>query len=75
MAFENEEGDLKKLNIIVQFVFLSLNSLYVVPLLLTFNQNFIVLFLAHPMVQKIVEIDQNLSKLCPLKVKKVICKN
>jgi hypothetical protein len=38
MPFENEKGDLQKLNIIVQFVFLSLNSLYVAPLLLTFKQ-------------------------------------
>jgi hypothetical protein len=38
MPFESEEGDLQKLNITVQFVFLSLNSLYVVPLLLTFKQ-------------------------------------
>jgi hypothetical protein len=36
MPFENEEGDLQKLNITVQFVFLSLNFFYVVPLLLTF---------------------------------------
>jgi hypothetical protein len=38
MPFESEEGDLQELNIIVQFVFLSLNSLYVPPLLLTFKQ-------------------------------------
>jgi hypothetical protein len=38
MAFESEKGDLQKLNIIVQFVFLSLNSLYVASLLLTFKQ-------------------------------------
>jgi hypothetical protein len=40
VPFESEEGDLQKLNITVQFVFLSLNSLYVAPLLLTFKQTF-----------------------------------
>jgi len=39
MPFENEKANLQKLNIIVQFVFLNLNSLYVTPLLLTFKQN------------------------------------
>jgi len=38
MPFESEEGDLQKLNITVHFVLLSLNSLYVAPLLLTFKQ-------------------------------------
>jgi hypothetical protein len=45
MPFENEEGDLQKLNIINYFVFLNLNSLYVAPLLLTFKQTFVVIFL------------------------------
>ncbi len=39
MPFKNEEGDLQKLNIIIKFVFLSLNSLYIAPLPLTFQQN------------------------------------
>jgi len=39
MPFENEKGDLKKLNIIIQFTFFNLNSLYVAPLFLTFKQN------------------------------------
>jgi len=39
MPFENEKGDLKKLNIIVQFVFLNLNSFYVTPLFLAFKKN------------------------------------
>jgi hypothetical protein len=39
MPFENEKGDLKKLNIIVQFVFLNLNYLYVAPLFLAFKKN------------------------------------
>jgi hypothetical protein len=30
MPFESEKGDLQKLNITIHFVFLSLNSLYVV---------------------------------------------
>jgi hypothetical protein len=38
MLFENEDVDLQKPNIIVQFVFLSLNTLHVAPLLLTFKQ-------------------------------------
>jgi hypothetical protein len=38
MPFESEEGDLEKLNITIQFVFLSLNSLYVAPFLLMFKQ-------------------------------------
>ncbi len=38
MPFESEKGDLQKLNITIQFVFLSLNSMYVVPFLLTFKQ-------------------------------------
>jgi riboflavin transporter FmnP len=38
MPFENEEDDLQKLNIIVQFVFLNLNYLYVLPLFLTFKK-------------------------------------
>jgi hypothetical protein len=38
MAFKNEEGDLQKLNITSQFVFLSLNSLYIVPLPSTFQK-------------------------------------
>jgi hypothetical protein len=36
---------------------------------------FVLIFLTHLMVQKIVEIDYKLNKLCPSKVKKVICKN
>jgi len=75
MPFESEEVELQKLNITVQFVFLSLNSLYVAPLLLTFKKKNLIIFLEHPMVQKIVEINEKLSKCCPLKVKKVICKN
>jgi hypothetical protein len=31
--------------------------------------------LAHPTVQKIVEINEKLSKLCALKVKWMICKS
>jgi hypothetical protein len=38
MPFESEKAYLQKLNIIVQFVLLGLNSLYVVPLILTFKQ-------------------------------------
>ncbi len=37
MPFKSEEGDLQKLNITIQFVFLSLNSLFVVPFFLTFK--------------------------------------
>jgi hypothetical protein len=32
MPFESEKGDLQKLNSTIQFVFLSLNSLYIAPL-------------------------------------------
>jgi len=39
MPFESEKGDLQKLNITIQFVFLNLNSLYIVPLPLTFKKN------------------------------------
>jgi hypothetical protein len=39
MPFESDEGNLQKLNITFQFVFLSLNSLYLAPLLLTFKKN------------------------------------
>jgi len=39
MPFENEEGDLQKLNITIQIVFLSLNYLYIVALPLTFKNN------------------------------------
>jgi hypothetical protein len=39
MPFESEEGDLQKLNITIPFVFLSLNSLYIVPLPSTFKNN------------------------------------
>jgi len=38
MPYESEEGDLQNLNISIQFVFLSLNFLYVAPLLLTLKQ-------------------------------------
>jgi hypothetical protein len=38
MPFESEKGDLQELNITIQFLFLSLNFLYVAPLLLTFKQ-------------------------------------
>jgi len=37
MPFENQEGDLQKLNITIEFVFLNLNSLYIAPLPLTFK--------------------------------------
>jgi hypothetical protein len=37
MPFENEEVDLQNLNKTIQFVFLSLNSLHVAPLFLTFK--------------------------------------
>jgi hypothetical protein len=37
VPFESEEGDLQKSNITIQFVYLSLNSLYIVPLPLTFK--------------------------------------
>jgi hypothetical protein len=37
MSFESEEGDLQKPNITIQFVFLSLNSLYIAPLPSTFQ--------------------------------------
>jgi hypothetical protein len=40
MPFENEEGYLQKLNTIVQFVFLNLNSLHIDPLPSTFKKNF-----------------------------------
>jgi hypothetical protein len=39
MPFENEEGDLQKLNITIQFVFLNLNSLYIAPFPLTLRKN------------------------------------
>jgi len=38
MPFESEKGDLHKLNITIQFVFLSLNSLYIAQLPLTFKR-------------------------------------
>jgi hypothetical protein len=38
MPFESEEGDLQKLNITIQSMFLSLNSLYVASLFLTIQQ-------------------------------------
>jgi hypothetical protein len=37
MSFESEEGDLQKLDITIQFVFLNLNYLYIAPLPLTFK--------------------------------------
>jgi len=37
MPFENEEGDLQKMNITIQFVFLNLNFLYIAPLPSTFK--------------------------------------
>jgi hypothetical protein len=37
MPFESKEGDLQKLKITIQFMFLSLNSLYVAPLPSTFK--------------------------------------
>jgi hypothetical protein len=40
MPFENEKGDLQKLNITIQFVFLGLNSLYIVPFPSTFKNIF-----------------------------------
>jgi hypothetical protein len=40
MPFESEEGDLQKLNITIQFVFLSLNYLHIVPLPSTFQNIF-----------------------------------
>jgi hypothetical protein len=58
MPFESDGGDLQKLNIIVQFVFLSLNSLYVVPLFLTFHK-LCSSFLVHPMVQKMLKLMKN----------------
>jgi hypothetical protein len=39
MPFESEVADLHKLNIIIQFVFLNLNSLYIAPLPSTFQIN------------------------------------
>jgi hypothetical protein len=68
MPFESEEVDLQKLNVIVQFVFLNLNSLSC-SASFDIETIFLVLFLAHPTVQKIVEINEKLSKLCALKVK------
>jgi len=41
MPFESEEDDLQKLNITIQFVFLSLNFLYVASSLLKFKQFFL----------------------------------
>jgi hypothetical protein len=38
MPFESEEGDLQKLNIIVQLVFFYFKLFYVAPFLLTFKQ-------------------------------------
>jgi hypothetical protein len=38
MPFENEEGDLQKLNIRIQFVFLIFNFLYITPLPLKFKK-------------------------------------
>jgi len=40
MHFESEEDDYQKLNITILLVFLSLNFLYIVPLLLKFKQTF-----------------------------------
>jgi hypothetical protein len=37
MPFESEVSDLQKLNIIIQFVVLNLNSLYIAPLPSTFQ--------------------------------------
>jgi hypothetical protein len=37
IPFENEEGDLQKLNITIQFVFLSISSLYIASLPSTFK--------------------------------------
>jgi hypothetical protein len=39
MPFQSEEGDLQKLNIKIQFVFLNLNSLYIILSPLTFKKN------------------------------------
>ncbi len=75
MPFESEEGDLQKLNIIVWFVFLSLKSLYVVPFLLILKKTLYFYFFCIANGSKNVENNEKLSKLCLLKVKRVICKN
>jgi len=73
MPFESEKGDLKKIEhnssvCVFEFkLFVCYFIAFGIP------TKFVILFLAHPMVQKIVEIDQKLNKLCPLKMK-VICK-
>jgi len=48
MPFESEEGDLQKLNITIEFVFLNLNSLYIVPF--DIQKHFVTLLLTHPIL-------------------------
>jgi hypothetical protein len=43
MPFKNEEGDLQKLNITIQFVFLSLNFFYIDSLPFDIQTNFVFL--------------------------------
>jgi hypothetical protein len=55
-AFESEEGDLQKLNITIQFVFLSLNFLYNVPFNFNIQFFFIILFLVYPILLKFINL-------------------
>jgi hypothetical protein len=50
MPFESEEGDLQKLNITIQFVFLSLNSFYIGPITFNIQKHFVIFLLAHPIL-------------------------
>jgi hypothetical protein len=68
MPFESEDNDLQKLNITIQFVFLSLNSLYIPPLPLT-----LIFFCNSPLgasnIIKISQFDKKMRKICSLKMK------
>jgi hypothetical protein len=68
MPFESEEGDLQKLNITIQFVFLSLNSLYIAPLPSTFKKKISYPFGASNII-KIYQFDKEMKKICSLIVK------
>jgi hypothetical protein len=68
MPFENEEGDLQKLNITIQIVFLSLNYLDIVALPSTFKKKFNPP-LGESNIIKISQFDKEMKKICSLKVK------
>jgi hypothetical protein len=67
-TFESEKGDLQKLNIIIQCLFLSLNSLYIAPLVLAFKKNCNTPFGASNII-KICQFDKHMKKICSLKMK------